>query len=157
MKEPFVTKMTLRLYNQKFINRLNDAYEASGERFESKNHFLTELIKRGYEELAREQRLRGGSSRTEHTEIESSVILQIHELVGELYLYNKRQVEEIVARFGISEKLMTSIYNMLIAILNDERISTKQVEEGFYDELPNRLKKELEKIRDETRKRWRNR
>ena len=157
MKEPFVTKMTLRLYDQKLINRLNESYEASGERYESKNHFLTELIKRGYEELAQEQGLRNKSDRTEHSNVESNIILQIHELVGELYLYNKRQVEEIVSRFGISEKLMTAVYNMLIAIVNDERISTKQVEEGFYDELPNRLKKELEKIRDETRKRWRNR
>ena len=65
MKEQIVNKKTLRLYDQKIINHLDERYEARGERDESTNQILTELIKRGYEELAREQGLRNKSDRTE--------------------------------------------------------------------------------------------
>lgn len=47
---------------------------------------------------------------------------------------------------SVSGKLSASIYNMLLAIMEDEPLSAIKVEQGFYDDLPERFKETLKEI-----------
>lgn len=62
MKQSFETKITIRIYDTAFANELDEAYVASGERFESKNHFLTSLIRIGLERYILEQKVKAEGS-----------------------------------------------------------------------------------------------
>lgn len=142
----FETKMTLRLYDTDFVNRLETVYKASGERYESKNHFLTELLKAGLAEKLKADAIKRNDIRPD---AECSGLLgQIRTMIEDMHVCNKAQVEQLMAHLQISEKLSSAIYNMLVAITDDDRISVKQVEDGFYDDLPERLIREFQCLID---------
>lgn len=141
----FETKITLRLYDVEFIGNLESVYKASGERYESKNHFLTELIKLGLAEklkadAEKRERVIGCDC--------SEQLKQIIHMVGDIHFCNKAQVERLMAHLQISEKLSSAIYNMLMAITDNDIISAKQVKDGYYDDLPIRLVNEFTQLMD---------
>lgn len=139
----FETKMTLRLYDTAFVQELESTYKASGERFESKNHFLTVLLKIGLAEKLKADFSKRFSSANK---ADDPTLEQIRQLIEDLHINNKQQVQELLAHLQISEKLTAAVYNMLLALSEDERISTAQVEAGFYDELPERLVSDLREL-----------
>ena len=65
---------------------------------------------------------------------------QIKRLIEDMAVNSKQQAEDIVIRLSVSGKLSASIYNMLLAIMEDEPLSAIKVEQGFYDDLPERFK-----------------
>lgn len=146
MKSSFETKLTIRLYDTDFVNRLEDVFQASGERYESKNHFLTELLRIGLaEKLKADAAKRTDSPKSDEC---TGLLGQIRTMIEDMHVCNKAQVEQLMAHLQISEKLSSAIYNMLVAITEDDRISVKQVEDGFYDDLPERLVRELQYLID---------
>lgn len=134
----FETKMTLRLYDTDFIKRLETAYRDSGERYESKNHFLTTLLRQGLDcpdrQITRPTANGECGEKLEH----------IKSILQDMHICNAAQIEQFIAHLAVTEKLTSSVYNMLLAITDDRRISARQVEQGFYDEMPDRLVKELQ-------------
>jgi hypothetical protein len=141
----FEAKITLRLYDTEFINRLDMVYKGSGERYESKNHFLTELLKRGLSEKLKDDMAVSQPSANEESD---GLIGQIKTMLEDMHIFNKVQVDNLMAHLKVSEKLSAAIYNILLSIAEDVPISTKQVEEGYYDDMPNRLVRELKLLID---------
>lgn len=143
----FEVNLTLRLYDTALVATIEKMYKEGGERYESKNHFLTQLIKIGIETV--QGKSIGKNNVKEFTEMPNEYaesIGQIQRLFQDMHNHNKNQVELLLAHLSISEKMSAAIYHMLLAIIEDESISKFHLENGFYDDLPQRLISEMQKL-----------
>lgn len=136
MKQSFETKITIRIYDTAFANELDEAYVASGERFESKNHFLTSLIRIGLERYILEQKVKAEGS---HTTDADKTIAEIKKLLDEFIKYSRKQAEITTAHHEVCEKLAASILAIVLALSQNEDVDKDEVLDGVFENLSDRL------------------
>lgn len=138
MKQSFETKITIRIYDTTFAKEVDEAYTAAGERFESKNHFLTTLIRLGLESYIEEQKAKEGGLSVCNTD---KNIAEMKRLLNEFILYSRKQAEISTAHHEVCEKLAASILSVLIAISQGDDVDKEAVEDGAWENLSDRLEK----------------
>ena len=136
MKQSFETKITIRIYDTSFAKELDEVYLESGSRFESKNHFLTSLIRLGLERYRYEQKVKKEVDQKDAT---NQAIMEIKKLLDEFIKYSRKQVEIATAHHEVCEKLATSILAVVLALSQNEDIEKNDVLDGAYENLSNRL------------------
>lgn len=136
MKQSFETKITIRIYDTAFANELDEAYAASGERFESKNHFLTSLIRIGLERYILEQKVKAEGS---HTTDADKTVAEIKKLLDEFIGYSRKQAEITTAHHEVCEKLASSILAIVLALSQNEDVDKDEVLDGVFENLSDRL------------------
>lgn len=56
-----------------------------------------------------------------------------------MHRFNQQSIEGVFAHLKMSERLASSIYNMVFAILKDEPVLPVQIELGYLDDVPKRF------------------
>lgn len=127
-------KITLRIYDETFLKEMNNTYLLSKNKFESKNHYFITLLRLGLESYL-------DSMKTTSKQIDLSELIEIKQLLFNFIDIYKRQIDINEAHFKVCEKLISSTSSMVEAIANGDSISIDDVNEGEYDDLPERLEK----------------
>lgn len=144
--KPFETKLTLRIYDTKLIEKMNMILKFNPNRYQSKNQLLLELLELGVREKLKEiptppttlssaAKSIPSQQRAENCE----QLKQIKELIENMHRFNQQSIEGVFAHLKMSERLSSSIYNMVFAILKDEPVLPVQIELGYLDDVPKRF------------------
>lgn len=136
MKQSFETKITIRIYDTAFARAVDEKYMESGERFESKNHFLVSLIRLGLERYVLEEKAKAQGTGATDTD---KAIAEIKNLLDELIKYSRKQSEISNAHHEVCEKLVSSVLTVVLALSQNEDVDKQAVEDGAFEELADRL------------------
>ena len=138
----YSNKITLRIYDESFIRELNNIYSVSKVKFESKNHFFITIMRLGLDKYAI-------SSHSQHIDSSnnSKELKQLNELFNKFIDYVKDQNDLQNAHFKICEKLMSCTMSVVESIANGDSISISAIDNGEYDELPERFEKILLEVK----------
>ena len=149
----FETKLTLRIYDTKLIEKMNMIMKFNPNRYQSKNQLLLELLELGVREKLKEFPTPAAAANvipiSHECNCNAETLKQIKELIEGMHLYNKQNVEGLLAHLKMSERLSSSIYNMVFAILKDEPVTPVQIELGYLDDVPKRFAEFLAMLLDE--------
>ena len=144
----FETKLTVRIYDIKIAEKLNELYRHNTNRYQTKNQLLVELIELGLAEKLKTV-IPPPSERGEvNVPISADTaksLKQIKALLESMHVSNQKQLEGLIAHLKMSERLSAAIYNTLLAVATDEPITKVQVEFGFLDNVPERFAETLRK------------
>ncbi len=155
--KPFETKLTMRIYDTKLIEKMNMIMKLNPNRYQSKNQLLLELLELGVREKLKEfpapptppASMAKAAPPPQTCNCNAEILKQIKELIEGMHSYNKQNVEGLLAHLKMSERLSSSIYNMVFAILKDEPVTTVQVELGYLDDVPKRFAEFLSMLLDD--------
>ena len=107
----FETKLTLRIYDTKLIEKLNLIMKYNPNRYQSKNQLILELLELGVREKLKEYptpptTLASAANPVPypHTQEDLEILKQIKELVEGMHRYNKQNVEGLLAHLKMSER-----------------------------------------------------
>ena len=149
----FETKLTVRIYDTKLIENLNMIVKLNKNRYQTKNQLIVELLERGIKDKMKDfptpPDTPAGASAIPpifNKDDTSAMLKQLKEMIGDMHDYNKKHVEGILAHLKMSERMSSSIYNILLAIATDEPITKMQVEIGYMDDVPKRFVEFLNKL-----------
>ena len=129
----------LRLYDTDLIERLNRRYTESRSRYESKNHFFTDLIEGGLNRRKYENDLHGRALESDTAMCKS--VDELSERLRELEKYVRTQFQSVGAANFLVSTLLSNIYFLSAASNNGIKISLSQLDNGTYNILPERFKK----------------
>lgn len=142
----FETKLTLRIYDTKLIEKMNMILKFNPNRYQSKNQLLLELLELGVREKLKEIPTPPTTPSSAAKSIPSQQrgenceqLKQIKELIENMHRFNQQSIEGVFAHLKMSERLSSSIYNMVFAILKDEPVLPVQIELGYLDDVPKRF------------------
>ena len=141
-KEIVVTNM-LRLYDTELLERLNHMYNENGSRYESKNHFLTDLIEAGFIRREHEDTLRGSFS--ENAGAVSKSMDNLAEMFTEFIKYACTQFQSIQASSLVARRMLSSTNNLMEAAVLRRIVSPESIKNGSYDGIPERFE-DFEKL-----------
>ncbi len=149
----FETKLTVRIYDIKLAEKLNELYRCNPNRYQTKNQLIVELIELGLAEKLKTvlpPPSERGEVNTPTNGDTAKALKQIRCLLGSMHVNNQKQLEGLVAHLKMSERLLASIYNTLLAVATGEPITKVQVEFGFLDTIPERFEEYLNEMLKET-------
>ena len=128
----------LRFYDTDLIGRLNKCFNESGNRYEHRNHFLTDLIEAGLNRREYENSLQKEFLKNDAAMYQS--IDAFAEKFEEFEKYARTQFQSLRASDFLLGIMMSNVYQILEMLNSGLRLSHKLLEEGKYDELPERFK-----------------
>lgn len=137
----FEVKYTLRLYEPALISELANQYEKSLNNFKNKNEFFTHIIELGLQ--ANRKNLKTDTKKKPAAEPEDD---DMYMLLMEIYKYTSKQFRKMYIDHNVLQGLLCSMYHLLLALNNDERLFEEKVEDGFYDDLPPRFVEMIEDL-----------
>lgn len=143
----FETKLTVRIYDTKLIESLNTIFKLNKNRYQTKNQLIVELLERGIKDKMKDfptppDSPAGASAiplSFNNKDETAATLKQLKEMISNMHEYNKKHVEGLLAHLKMSERMSSSIYNILLAIATDEPITKTQVEIGYMDDVPKRF------------------
>ncbi len=143
----FETKLTVRIYDTKLIESLNTIFKLNKNRYQTKNQLIVELLERGIKDKMKDfptppDSPAGASAiplSFNNKDETAAMLKQLKEMISNMHEYNKKHVEGLLAHLKMSERMSSSIYNILLAIATDEPITKTQVEIGYMDDVPKRF------------------
>lgn len=147
----------MRIYDTKLIEKMNTIMKFNPNRYQSKNQLLLELLELGVREKLKEfpapptppASMAKAAPSPQSCNCNAEILKQIKELIESMHSYNKQNVEGLLAHLKMSERLSSSIYNMVFAILKDEPVTAVQVELGYLDDVPKRFTEFLAMLLDD--------
>ena len=127
----------LRLYDAELLERLNRRYAESGNRYESKNHFLTDLIETGlnrreHESVLKEKFLESDIAASDSVE-------KLAEMITEFAKYNRTQFQSIQASNIVMRRMLSSTNNLAEAAVLRKIVPPESIKSGDYDEMSERF------------------
>lgn len=138
----FEVQHTLRLYDPEFVAAIGRMFEVHKNHYHSKNEFMTDLVKLGLKELSnrfvKKQPITAIVDTTETTDSDAEKIVS---LLNELSKYMSMQFKRTYINHKVLTALLSSVYNILLGVNDDERVLTEKAHDGFYDDLPTRFEK----------------
>ncbi|GHU97993.1 hypothetical protein FACS1894211_00960 [Clostridia bacterium] len=155
MKNMEVTH-TLRLYDADFIARLGTLMERERKYYRNKNEFMTVLLKLGYEKCIAAGQAAGRAAApftdagaaaekaapfADRGEPADKSLKEVYPLLKELSDYLTSQFKAVSVSHALLQKLLSSVYRMMIAFVGGDRVMPQKVEDGFFDDLPARFEK----------------
>lgn len=141
-KEDFSITNILRIYDSHLIEKLNENYKA--KRYESKNHFLNELIAIG---LERKENLDGIKQKHEWKEtLLGESIRVLSERIASLEMYTQNQFRHFYALNEVNHAVTSALYSLCIATNAGYSLSDQDINSGYYDTLPIRFELMKEEV-----------
>ena len=141
--------ITIRIYQSKQKEGLEEAFEKSKDYFKSKNDFLAECLERGKRAIERDL---FGVRNVQDLEELYDEIGRTTKTLNQLIKISERNAKENLAHLSVNQKLLSSNYNMMMCLGEKNPIDRENVESGSFDELPPRLIYELKAMLDEIKK-----
>lgn len=136
-------QFTVRVYDSKVANKIDELYENCKDIYITKNPFLVDCIKRGAETIERD--LFGQKKIENMTELYDEIHLTVEKL-NSLIKLCERNAKENIANLTVNQKLLSCNYNMLLGLSQNAPKKKDYVEAGMFDDLPERLGTLLEDI-----------
>ena len=133
---------TLRIYEPELVVKLDLLMEKLQGLFKNKNEFLTALLKRGYESytgtsVLNASALGAGAENSEAGESLKEILRLLKEVSEHLIL----QFKVMSIYHTLTHKLLSAVYRMELAQSGGEKVIPAKIEDGFYDDLPERFEK----------------
>jgi hypothetical protein len=129
----------LRFYDTELIGRLNRLFNESGNRYENRNHFLTDLIETGLtrreHEISFRDKLWVNEAET-HKSIDAFA-----ERFMEFEKYVRTQFQSIGASDFMIKAILTETRNLTEAVCLRKTVSPDSIKSGAFEHLPERFKK----------------
>lgn len=138
MNNNFEVKYTIRLYDPSLIAELAAQFEKEQSRYKNKNEFFTHIIELGLDANHNERK----SSTDAHKDEKDD----LYKLLQKIFSYMSVKFKTIYIRQSLFEHLLSSVYNIVIALNNGDTLFPEKIEEGFYDDIPERCKKIIEEL-----------
>ncbi|MBO5481290.1 MAG: hypothetical protein J6A63_08900 [Clostridia bacterium] len=146
----FETKLTVRIYDTKVIEKLNYLFKKNPNQYQTKNQLLVELLEIGMQEKLKEIVPLSYDVKSETVpNINGDFVgslKQVKQLIESMHVHNQKQIEGIVAHLKMSERLSAAIYNTLLAVATDEPVTEVQINMGIFDEVPDRFEEYLNEL-----------
>lgn len=134
---------TLRIYDSKLVNRLEKCFKECKDIYPTKNPFLVDCISRGMEAIERD--LLGNKNLKNFDELYTEIKTTVDKL-NLLIKLSEKNSKEMMANITVSQRLLSSNYNMLLGLSSNAPKKSDIVEAGMYDDLPPRMTELLEEI-----------
>lgn len=142
----FETKLTVRIYDTKLVENLNELFRRNANRYQTKNQLLVELLERGMVEKMKDLTAAPGISASVKNydlpiECDSEIgnlLKQLKAMISDMHDYNRLHIEGLLAHLKMSERISAAIYNVLLAVATDAPVLKAQVEVGYFDDIPKR-------------------
>ena len=146
----FETKLTVRIYDTKLIEKLKYLFKKNPHQYQTKNQLLVELMEIGMQEKLQEIVPLAYDVKSETVpNINGDIVgslKQVKQLIESMHVHNQKQIEGIVAHLKMSERLSAAIYNTLLAVATDEPVTEVQINMGIFDEVPDRFEEYLNEL-----------
>lgn len=150
----FETKLTVRIYDTKLIEKLNTIFKLNRNRYQTKNQLIVELLERGIKDKMKDfptppDSPAGASAippSFDNKDDVAAMLKQLKEMLADMHDYNKKHVEGLLAHLKMSERMSSVIYNILLAIATDEPVTKMQIEIGYMDDVPKRFVEYLNEL-----------
>lgn len=131
----FETKLTVRIYDTKLIESLNTIFKMNTNRYQTKNQLIVELLERGIKDKMKDfptppDSPAGASAIPplfNNKDEMAAMLKQLKDMIADMHEYNKKHVEGLLAHLKMSERMSSSIYNILLAIATDEPMAQQQI------------------------------
>lgn len=120
--------MSLRLYDLSLIEALEKDFQQHGAQYRNRNEYLQHCIRQG---LEREE-LRDEPSRQDRNG-------ELMKLLDEIMKYLAAEFQAVHLDIEVLKKLLSSIYYMSKFLSEGLPVLSEQVEDGLFDELPERF------------------
>ena len=141
MKEQY----TVRIYDSNLTTKLEKIFSKCKDIYVTKNPFIVDCMRKGVEEI--ERTLLGNKSINTISDLYEELSLTIEKL-NILTKLCEKNAKENMANLTVNQKMLSSSYNMLLGLSDDNPIENKYIEAGMYDELPDRFSELLEEMED---------
>jgi hypothetical protein len=132
----FEVKYTIRLYDPSLISELATQFEKEAKTYKNKNEFFTHIIELGLKANRKER-----ADKEPHDEKDD-----LYALLLKIFNYISEQFKTLHVKETLLERLLCSVYNIAVALNNDETLFSEKIESGFYDNIPARFEKILEDL-----------
>lgn len=139
MQEQF----TIRIYNSKLASKINSLYKECDKFYSTKNPFLVACLEKGVDALERDL---VGNRKIQNMDELYDEIKETSNKLNELLKISEDNAKEFVANNLVNQKLLSCNYNMLLGISEDTPRRRDFIEEGAYDDLPERFEDVLTEI-----------
>ena len=139
MKEHY----TVRIYDKQLSDKVEGLYNKCKDLYSSQNPFLVDCISRGAELI--EHDLVGENKENTIASLYDEIHLTVRKLDNLLKLCEK-SAKETIANLSINQKLLSCNYNMLLGLSENNPKPKNFIENGMFDDLPERLGELLEDI-----------
>lgn len=136
-------QFTVRIYDSKELDKINQAYEKSKRNYSSKQSFLKECLLRGIDNVMKEQ---GLTNKIVDIEELFDEIHKTFENLQRLITMSEKNAKENIANLTVNRKILSCNYNMLLGISDDSPKDKDFVESGMFDDVPPRFVKLLDDI-----------
>ena len=130
---------TLRFYDTGLIEKLNKRFNDSENRYENRNHFLTDLIEAGLNRREYENSLRDNLLANDAAMCKS--IDAFAERFEEFSKYIRTQFQSMQASDIVMKSMLSGTYNISEAAYLRKIISPEAIANGKYDVMPERFKR----------------
>ena len=134
---------TVRVYDKRIVDRIEKLYKNCKDIYSTRNPFLVDCITRGAETIERD--LFGAGKENSISGIYEEIHITVKKLDNLLKICEK-SAKEGLANLSITQKLLSSNYNMLLGLSDNKPCRKDEVEKGYYDDLPDRLSEVLEEV-----------
>ena len=141
--------ITIRIYQSKQKQGLEEAFVKSRNYYKSKNDFLADCLERGKRAIERDL---FGVRNVQDLEELYEEIGRTTKTLNQLIKISERNAKENLAHLFVNQKLLSSNYNMMMCLGEKTPIDRDNVESGSFDGLPPRLIYELKAMLDEIKK-----
>ena len=136
-------QFTVRVYDNKVANKIDELYENCKDIYITKNPFLVDCIRRGAETIERD--LLGQKKIESISDLYEEIHLTVEKL-NSLIKICERNAKENIANLTVNQKLLSCNYNMLLGLSQSAPKNKDYIEAGMFDDLPKRLETLLEDI-----------
>lgn len=133
MKKDGLKKLTIRLYNSKVIERLDDLWNKNIRLYSVQNTFLCDLLLRGIESVENEL------SNVKEMQRDGNIFKEMKRLTSLLDRFVDVGYEHYKESFVVcreNQTLISRLYDVIFRIAKEHGISVENYNDGTYDSLP---------------------
>ncbi len=148
MNSQFKVTHTIRVYESEWAMKLDALIQRVQDLYRNKNDFLVVLLKLGYESyIAAEKTANGSADKPASVSMlnvmgrDEGTIKELGAQIDELSTYMTTQFRHMNVNQSLYRRILSSVYNMMLAQIGGKMPPPEQVEQGFFDDLPARFEK----------------
>lgn len=128
-----IRKLTVRLYDSKIIERLDELWLSHTRLYRNKNSFIVDIIIRGIESVENEL------SNIKEMYDSGNIFKELKRLTSLMDRVVDVGYENYKESFIIGKEnqvIMSRLYNMIFQLAKEKGVSVDKYNAGFFDELP---------------------
>ena len=133
MKKDTLKKLTVRVYDSKVVERLDDLWNKHSRLYSAQNTFLCDLLLRGIESVENEL------SNVKEMQRDGNIFKEMKRLTSLLDRFVDVGYEHYKESFVIGKEnqgLMSRLYDVIFRMAKEHGISVENYNDGTYDALP---------------------